>query len=71
MVENEDYGEFKGSTRQAIAEIRDDVRAMRAQLDHVCVDHEKRLWAIESSARFFRWIVMGILAMLTYLGLRP
>jgi len=71
MFEEEQFGEFKGVTSQSISEIREDVRVIRKKLDHVCVDHERRLWSLESNARLSRWIFMAILALLTFLGLRP
>jgi len=71
MIENGDYGEFKGSTQQALREIHEDVRIIRDRLDHICIDHERRLGTVESGARYFRWIFMAMLALLTYLGFKP
>lgn len=71
MIEEGEYGEFKGSTESALREIQENVRIIRAKLDNICVDHEKRLWSLESNTRFSRWIFMAILALLTFLGLKP
>lgn len=68
--DNQD-GYFKGSTEEAIRQIREDVRGMRKQLDRVCVDHERRLTGIESTVRAFKWLYGAVLGLLAYLGLKP
>ena len=71
MIENGEFGEFKGATQTALREIQEDVRVIREKVDHICVDHERRLGSLESGSRFLRWIFMALLGLLTYLGLKP
>ena len=71
MIEDGEYGEFKGTTQQAIREILDDVKHIRERVDSLCVDHETRLVTLENGVRFSKWVFGAILAILTYLGVKP
>ena len=67
MVENDDYGEFKGTTKEAIRDVRKDVKYIRAQMDKIVemtVNHEKRLVRIESSGKMAKWAFGALIAIM-------
>jgi adenine specific DNA methylase Mod len=71
VKQKEKDGYFKGSTEEAIRDIRSDLKRIRVKLDRVCDDHERRLTAIESAVRLFKWLYGAFIAFLTYLGFKP
>ena len=66
-----DYCEFKGTTQEAISDIREDVKFIRARMETLCVDHEARIKSMEASARVFKWLYGALLAFLAYMGVKP
>ena len=70
-MDNQDNGYFKGSTEEAIRDIRRDIRQIRRRLDRVCINHEVRLTSIETAVRVFKWFYGAVLGLLVYLGLKP
>lgn len=71
MDSSHENGYFKGTTEEAIRDIREDIRQIRAKLDNICEDHEKRLTSIETAARLFKWLYGAVIALLAFLGLKP
>ena len=71
MDDRHNNGYFKGTTDEAIRDIREDIRLMRSKLDRVCNDHEKRLTSMETAVRVFKWLYCAVLAMLAFIGLKP
>lgn len=67
----QENGYFKGTTEEAIRDIREDIRQIRTKLDNICEDHEKRLTSIETALRLFKWLYGAVIALLAFLGVKP
>lgn len=70
-MDNQENDYFKGTTDEAIRDIRKDLRQIRRRLDRVCSDHEARLTKIETAVRVFKWFYASVITLLAYLGLKP
>lgn len=71
MDNSQENGYFKGTTEEAIRDIREDIRQIRTKLDNICEDHEKRLTSIETAVKLFKWLYGAVIALLAFLGLKP
>jgi uncharacterized protein YgfB (UPF0149 family) len=71
MDNSQENGYFKGTTEEAIRDIREDIRQIRTKLDNICEDHEKRLTSIETAVRLFKWLYGAVITLLAFLGLKP
>ncbi len=71
MTNERDDGYFKGSTDEAIRDVREDIRGIRRDLDRVVRDHENRLTTIETAVRLIKYLYGAALGLLAWLGVRP
>lgn len=69
-LDENDYCEFKGSTQEALNDIREDVRFIRKRMDTLCMDHEARIKSMETTAKVFKWLYAALLAFLAYIGVK-